>query len=81
MWYEIRTGSMECIDEVGPRPSGSKKDEPNGGNDQDMPGAEEPELDLDGIGEIEAAAPEHQARLKVGPSIMGLSYSGRRGWC
>ncbi|KAL7422387.1 hypothetical protein Q5752_003033 [Cryptotrichosporon argae] len=65
MWYEIRTGSVECVDEVGARGGGkawggseAKKadgDAAEGAGDED---------EFAGIGAVEASAPVIQKRIK-----------------
>lgn len=79
MWYEIRTGSTECIDEVRPTTSKKKGKEKAVDTEGDVQmdssadyavsgqgGAEpEPELDLAGIGAVVEDEPERRARLKV----------------
>lgn len=51
MWYEIKTGTVECVDEVAstrPEMTGEDADE------------------FAGIGAIEEAAPDRKTRLNVG---------------
>jgi hypothetical protein len=68
MWYEIRTGSTECIEEVGAKDKGKGKENPNGkgkaGDDVVMEEADE-EPDFGDIGGIEEDEPERIAKLKV----------------
>ncbi|WVF67601.1 hypothetical protein IAT40_002359 [Kwoniella sp. CBS 6097] len=72
MWYEIRTGSVECIDEVGAKYSAKKVPGDGTGNDQQETGQgkagdqdEDHDLDwLDGMGDIEEDTPERRSRIK-----------------
>jgi hypothetical protein len=59
MWYEIRTGSTECIEEVTPRSGGKGK----GKEVDEVKGAEEQEFG--DIGGIEEEEPERISKLKV----------------
>lgn len=71
MWYEIRTGSVECIDEIRPSRKGKGKEKAKEqgtdteGDVQMAPTTEDDELDLEGIGAVEEDEHEIQARLKV----------------
>ena len=60
MWYEIRTGSTECIEEVKPQAGKGKGKE----IDEVMMGEEE-EIDFGDIGGIEEEEPERISKLKV----------------
>lgn len=64
MWYEIRTGSVECLDEVKPQDSrkGKGKEKADAAGDVQM---DDRELDLGSIGAVEEDEPTMQARLKV----------------
>lgn len=69
MWYEIRTGSTECIDEIRPPASrkGKEKEVDVQGDIpmQSVPEVSEDELDLGMIGGVEEDEPVIQHRLKV----------------
>lgn len=72
MWYEIRTGSVQCIDEVRPSRKGKEKAEQGDktdteGNVQMAPVSTDHDLDLDleGIGAVEEDEPHIESRLKV----------------
>ena len=63
MWYEIRTGSTECIEEVNPKAAGKGK-----GKEVDevvMRDAEE--MEFGDIGGIEEEETERISKLKVCP--------------
>ena len=68
MWYEIRTGSVECVDEVSAGPRGDsgvekeKEDEVMGVNWDGIGGMED-------IGGREEDEPELTVRIKVAPSF------------
>jgi len=59
MWYEIRTGSTECIEEVTPKAAGKGK----GKEVDEIMDAEE--MDFGDIGGIEEEEPERISKLKV----------------
>ena len=61
MWYEIRTGSTECVEEVSSTGTGKGKEKGNA--DEAMEGAED--VDFGDIGGIEEDEPERIAKLKV----------------
>lgn len=61
MWYEIRTGSTETIEEVGMNAKGKGKEKKN--DDELMGDAEE--MDFGDIGGIEEEEPERVTKLKV----------------
>lgn len=68
MWYEIRTGTTECVDEVMSKEKGKAKANPEaaeGDGDVSMEGAKEAEVDLSDIGAVEEDEPERVSRLKV----------------
>jgi hypothetical protein len=67
MWYEIRTGSTECIEEVKPQVGGKGKGKEI---DEVMMGEEEG-IDFGDIGGIEEQEPERISKLKV--SIIHLA--------
>lgn len=81
MWYEIRTGSTECIDEVRPPSRKGKGKAEDGHGDVQMEtaedGQEEEELDLDGIGAVEEDEPERRVRLKVSATRLLGSLQSR----
>jgi hypothetical protein len=77
MWYEIRTGSVECVDEVRPSRKGKGKEKENAadaeGDVQMVPVSADDDLDLAGIGAVEEDEPQIQSRLKVStptPTLM-----------
>ncbi|OWZ37732.1 hypothetical protein C366_04617 [Cryptococcus neoformans Tu401-1] len=55
MWYEIRTGSVECVDEVD-KMGNNQTDENNAGQEEDAW--------LKDVGSVEASAPERTTRIK-----------------
>ncbi|UOH83002.1 hypothetical protein LQV05_005715 [Cryptococcus neoformans] len=55
MWYEIRTGSVECVDEVD-KMGNNQTDENNAGQEDDAW--------LKDVGSVEASAPERTTRIK-----------------
>lgn len=59
MWYEIRTGSVECVDEVSRPPRESKSADEG----MDMDGFGGVEADIGGLEEEE---PDRTIRIKVG---------------
>lgn len=67
MWYEIRTGSVECIDEMKPSRKGKEKEKQTDSEGDVQMAVVTPgeELDLAGIGSVEEDEPQTQARLKV----------------
>lgn len=56
MWYEIRTGSVECVDEV---------DKMKDGQTDDNNAVEKEDAWLNDVGSVEANVPERAARVKV----------------
>lgn len=56
MWYEIRTGSVECVDEVD-----KMRDCPTDDNDA----VEKEDAWLNDVGSVEANVPERATRVKV----------------
>lgn len=68
MWYELRTGSVECVDEISKLPSRGDtelRDRSGRSMDVDMMGG------LENIGRMEEDEPERHSRIKV---RLGLSY-------
>ena len=61
MWYEIRTGSTECIEEVKPQVGGKGKGKEI---DEIVMGRVE-EMEFGDIGGIEEEEPERISKLKV----------------
>ena len=61
MWYEIRTGSTECIEEVTPKAAGKGKGKEI--NEVVKGGVEE--MEFGDIGGIEEEEPERISKLKV----------------
>ena len=60
MWYEIRTGSTECIEEVKPQAGGKGK-----GKEIDEVLMDAEEMEFGDIGGIEEEEPERISKLKV----------------
>jgi hypothetical protein len=68
MWYEIKTGTTECVDEVMSKEKGkakAKSEAAEGDGDVSMEGANEAEIDFSNIGAVEEDEPERVSRLKV----------------
>jgi hypothetical protein len=63
MWYEIRTGSTECIEEVTPKVGGKGKGKGKDKAEVVMEDAEE--IEFGDIGGIEEEEPERISKLKV----------------
>jgi hypothetical protein len=73
MWYEIRTGSTECIEEVKPQVGGKGK----GKEIDEVMDAEE--IDFGDIGGIEEEEPERISKLKASTtstSVEGVLMKG-----
>jgi hypothetical protein len=68
MWYEIRTGSTECIEEVTPKVGGKGKGKGKDKAEVVMEDAEE--IEFGDIGGIEEDEPERISKLKVS-TILG----------
>jgi hypothetical protein len=64
MWYEIRTGSTECIEEVKPQVGGKGK----GKEVDEVIMGDEEEIDFGDIGGIEEEEPERISKSKVSPT-------------
>jgi hypothetical protein len=64
MWYEIRTGSTECIEEVKPQVGGKGK----GKEIDEVIMGDEEEIDFGDIGGIEEEEPERISKSKVSPT-------------
>ena len=71
MWYELRTGSVECVDEVSRGAGGREGDKAkavDGMNLDDHGG-------MDDIGGMEEDEPEQQFRLKVSCPVMSINLT------
>jgi hypothetical protein len=64
MWYEIRTGSTECIEEVTPKGAGKAK----GKEAIEVVMGDAEEIEFGDIGGIEEEEPERISKLKVSQS-------------
>lgn len=56
MWYEIRTGSVECVDEI---------DKMGDGQTDGNNAVQEEDAWLNDVGSVEASVPERATRIKV----------------
>lgn len=82
MWYEIRTGSVECVDEIDGNVDvvpGSGKRRAGGGDATRKTGEEgedgkkvidaRDQIEFEGLGMVEAAEPVLKSRIKVSASL------------
>lgn len=65
MWYEIRTGSTECIEEVTSKGKGRGKGKEKEKETNEVVMGEAEVLDFGDIGGIEEDEPERISKLKV----------------